>query len=143
MHTIIGLVLLFLLPNSHSSEIKNFGLPVYKSDKKFQLKKALQKHEKVLINFWASWCTGCIQELPKLEELKKKYKKVLFVAINAGESGKKIEKFIKTYNFSYLILEDKDRAISKSLDIKSLPQTLLVDKNRKILFRGNRPPKKI
>ena len=141
--TLITLFLLLLSLPVSAKKISDFSLPVYKENKTFQLKTALKKHSKILINFWASWCTGCIQELKELEELKKQHKKVLFVGINAGERKKKIEKFIKKYHFSYLILEDKDRILSKSLGINSLPQTIVVGKNRKILYKGNRPPHKI
>lgn len=106
---------------------------------------ALKENDKILINFWASWCTGCIQELAELLALKEKYKdqKVLFIAINAGESKKKIKKFIKKYKFSYLVLLDKDRVLSKGLGVNNLPKTIVVNKKREILFTGNRPPKEI
>ncbi|MCY4523353.1 MAG: TlpA disulfide reductase family protein [Halobacteriovoraceae bacterium] len=143
MYSLIYFVLFSFLPYSYSKDIKDFSLPTYKDNKIFQLSKNLKKYDKILINFWASWCTGCIEELAELEALKNKYKNVLFIAINAGEKKRKIDKFIKKYNFSYLILEDKDRLVSKKLNVKHLPQTIVIDKKKKILFRGDRPPKKI
>ena len=136
------IVLLALILPVHSKEIEHFQLPVYGRDKVFHLEKALKDHDRVLLNFWASWCVECIKELDELEELKKlnKKKKILFVGINAGERRKKIKRFIKKYNFSYLILEDKDRMIAKKLGVKELPTTLVIDKKRRILFNKNRPP---
>ena len=142
MRKTISLVLFCFLPSLSAKEIKNFSLPLYKESKTFHLGKVLKRHEKILINFWASWCTG-IEELKELEELKSRYKKVLFVGINAGESKRKIKRFIEKYHFSYLILEDKERIMSKELEVNSLPQTIVVGKNKQILYRGNRPPKEI
>ena len=126
-----------------AEDLKDFELPIYKKDKTYSFKKDFKK-EKLLINFWASWCTACIKELKELEELKKKYSdRVEFVAINAGEHKKKIKKFLRKYKFSYLILEDKGKAYSKSMSVLELPRTLVVDKKGKILFTGNRPPKSL
>ena len=98
------------------------------------MRQEVKGHKKVLINFWASWCTACIQELAELEDLKKANEKngVLFVAINAGEKKKKIKRFLRKYKFSYLILEDKDRVLSKSLNVTDLPKTIVIDNKMKV-----------
>ena len=141
------LIFIFLIssPILRAEELTNFKLPIYKTKEHFELSKALEKNDKIIINFWASWCTGCIQELPELEALKQKYnnQKTQFIAINAGESKKKIKKFLKKYKFSYLVLLDKERTLSKSLGVTDLPKTIVIDKTRSILFKGNRPPKEI
>jgi len=137
--------LIMIMVNVHGSSVSDFSLPIYKSKEIFNLKQKLSKHSKVVINFWASWCTSCIEELPLLEKLKSEYQKdnVLFVAINAGESRKKIKRFLKKRGFSYLILEDKDRVISKKLGVTELPKTFVIEKNQNISFKGNRPPKSL
>ncbi|PIK13972.1 TlpA disulfide reductase family protein [Halobacteriovorax sp. JY17] len=143
--TLFSLLLLFISFGVQAEELKNFTLPIYGKKESFEIKKETKKYNKILINFWASWCTACIQELEELESLKKKHEKngVLFVAVNAGEKRKKIKRFLKKHNFSYLILEDKDRVTSKSLNITDLPKTILINNKMEVLFRGNRPPKKI
>jgi len=126
----------------YAKTLKDFTLPIYKTKDTFVLSQAVKKN-KIVINFWASWCTACIQELAELEALKIKYPDASYIAINAGEKSNKIKRFLKKYKFSYLILLDKKKKTSKSLEVFSLPQTIVVDKNRAILYRGNRPPKKI
>ena len=120
-------------------------LPNFAGGKSFHLKEESAKHKRIVINFWASWCTACIEELSELEALKIKYQKkgVLFVAINAGEKPKKIKKFLRKHKFSYDILEDKDRVLSKSLGVTELPQTMVLDNKMNIIFRSHRPPEKI
>ena len=137
----IFIIFILLGSNVFAKKMNSITLPIYKSSKTFELK--FPRTRKVLINFWATWCTSCIQEIPILEALKKKNPSVDFIAINAGDSAKKINKFIKRYGFNYKMLMDKDKSISKSLGILSLPQTLVIDKDGTILFHKNTPPKKL
>ena len=136
------LLLLFSI-NVYADVIPDFNLPVYSSDSKFLLSEKI-KDKKILINFWATWCISCIHEIPLLESLKEKYgNEVVFVAINAGEKSNLIERFLKKYKFTYIILNDEDRIFSKSIGVDSLPVTIVLDQNRKILYRGVVPPKGI
>lgn len=130
--------------NSYSDVLEPFSLPIYssKEQKTYRFPESMRS-KKLVINFWAEWCTSCIQELPELEKLKEDNPDVEFIAINAGDSLKKLKRFFKKYKFSYLILQDKDRSFSKSVGVRELPRTLLVDKKGKILYSGNRPPKKL
>ncbi len=138
---ILSTIILFNL-SINAETLKDFTLPIYSKNKQFNLRQELSK-KKVVINFWASWCTACIRELKELEQLKLNNKNITFIAVNAGESTKKIKRFLKKYHFSYLILEDKDRIFSKSIGISSLPQTMVIDQKSNILYRSDTPPKKI
>lgn len=136
-------LLLFFSLNIYADVVPDFNLPIYDTDSKFILSEKL-KGKKVLINFWASWCTSCIHEIPLLENLKEKYgSDVIFVAINAGEKSNLIDRFLKKYKFTYLILKDEDRSFSKSIGVDSLPVTIVLDQDRKIIYRGFTPPKEI
>ncbi len=138
------IILLCLLAfNVFSQSVTDFNLPIYGTNKSFSLKTEMKKYKKVYINFWASWCTACVQEIPELEELKNKYEKqgTLFIAVNAGEKTKKITKFLKRHKFSYLILEDHDRKVSKSLNVTELPRSIVIDSKMKILYSSDKPPK--
>lgn len=122
---------------------KDFSLAVYKEKKNVTLKEL--KGKKVLINFWASWCTSCIGEIPILHSLKasKNSSNYHFYAINAGDSPKKIKKFIKRYKFNYTVLMDKTREISKSWGVDNLPVTIILNESGEIIFSDIRPPKKL
>lgn len=137
------LLLFFLSLNVYAEKLPDFNLPVYNTESKFQLSENL-KGKKILINFWATWCTSCIHEIPLLEALKEKYgKDVVFVAVNAGEKSNLIDRFLKKYKFSYILLKDEDRSFSKSIGVDSLPVTIVLDKDRNIIYRDVVPPKEI
>lgn len=130
---------LLLSFNICSKSLESFTLPIYDKEDSF----TYTEGKKTLINFWASWCTGCIQEIPILEELKNKNPDVSFIAINAGDSKKKIKKFLKKTGFTYKVLMDKSKKVSKEMGILSLPQTIVVDEKGKIIFHENVPPKSL
>ena len=135
--------MLFFSISAHAEKIADFNLPIYSQDKKFQLSENL-KNKKVFINFWATWCISCIQEMPLLEKLKEQYgNDVVFVAVNAGEATNLIDRFMRKHKFSFIILKDEDRAFSKSVGVDSLPVSLVIDKDMNVVYRGITPPKEL
>lgn len=140
---VLIIFILFLSFSAHAEKIKEFSLPQHGSEENIILKQEVKK-KKVLLNFWASWCTSCAQEIPKLEALKQKFgNDVTFMAINAGEKANLVERFIKKYKFSYLILKDEDRLYSKSMGVDSLPVTIVVDEQMNIIYRDTVPPESL
>ena len=91
-----------------------------------------------LLNFWATWCQPCIKEIPELVKLKKKYKdsiEVLFISVDSNPE-KVIPKFLKKNRFKKLnILIDNKLVITKKLEVKIMPTTLIIDKNMNELSR--------
>ena len=143
MRKLVIYLSIFLSFSNSAQTIHKFEAPIYKSKEIFKLSDYLGK-KKIVINFWASWCTACIQELPILRELKSQNKTdTVFVAINAGERTKLIKKFLKRYDFPYLILEDRNKKIADLYKIERLPQTIVINKKGKIVYRGEEPPRKI
>lgn len=142
MKKIFFLCLTYISFNAYAEKLTNFTLSDFKSNSTYNLQEQT-KGKKTLINFWASWCTSCAKEIPQLEELKNKYKDANFIAINAGETSNLINKFIKKYQFSYTILTDPDRTISKNLGINALPVTIVIDQDMNILYKDIVPPKEL
>lgn len=94
----------------------------------------------MVINFFASWCTACIKELPELEALKRAHPNAVFVAINAGEKPVLVKKFLAKYAFSYQVLLDPAKALSGKWGIEELPRTL-VFKQGILVYNQSIPPK--
>lgn len=132
----------FFTSNVLAQELKDFQLPTYSTNEMYYFS-AKNLKNKVVINFWATWCTSCIQEIPLLEKLKKDNPKVEFIAISAGDKPNKIKKFIDKYKFSYNILMDSDNSFSKSIGVINLPQTMVIEPGGKIIYHKDVPPEKL
>lgn len=86
----------------------------------------------VLVNFWATWCPPCRQEMPSMEELYRKVKGsgVELLAINVEENGKQaVEAFIEHNPHSFPILLDPEGRAQQLYNVNKFPETFVVDKN--------------
>ncbi|SFL31173.1 TlpA family protein disulfide reductase [Pelosinus propionicus] len=89
-----------------------------------------------VINFWATWCPPCLEEMPELEKFaKKNQQKVQFYAVNLQESQEKVSDFMNRYNYTMPVLLDKDGIVAKQFQITAIPTTIIVDKNGLIKHR--------
>lgn len=125
-------------------KLTDFKLPMFEKEEMLSLNQL--KADKIVINFFASWCTACMKEIPELNHLKEqvdKKEKVIFLAINADEKDFKISKFLKKTKFSYLILKDPGLKYSLSIGVDQLPRTFVLDSEKRILYSSDVPPEKI
>jgi len=85
----------------------------------------------VLLNFWATWCKPCKQEMPEIQAAYEAFKDEGFVvlAINFGEKQKKAEKLVKEMGLTFPILLDKDLKVAERHNVISLPVTFFIDPN--------------
>ena len=94
----------------------------------------------LVLNFWATWCPPCRQEMPELEKFSRQYNgKVTFYAINIQESGDKVTEFMTQNQYSMRVLADKDGAVARSFRVNSIPTTLVIDKLGIIKYRKSGP----
>jgi thiol-disulfide isomerase/thioredoxin len=90
----------------------------------------------VVINFWATWCEPCIEEMPSLEKLRAKFEGKPFdiVAVNFGESNAKVADFVKKNNIVVPVVLDPDKTAANAWGAKGLPMTFIVDTKGKVRF---------
>ena len=95
------------------------------------------KEKKVLVlNFWATWCPPCQEEMPELEQFYKKYgNKVQFVAIDVQESPETINQFFKDNGYTYPAYTDLSGNISQIFNITGIPTTIVIDTEGTIIER--------
>lgn len=114
-----------------------------KSDSGANLKLSELRGEVVLINFWASWCGPCRQEMPLLSELHDKYKDMGFtvLGVNVEENSAQARKLLRDMPVSFPVLYDNDSTVSKQYDVVAMPSTILVDRdgNMRYLHQGYKP----
>lgn len=99
------------------------------------LKDLLAGHKAVLLNFWATWCPPCREEIPDLIRLQEQYEDKGFtvVGIDVGESKKKVAKFAAKFSMNYPIVLDADQSVSAAYGIVGIPTSLLVDSQGNVI----------
>ncbi|MFK7794317.1 MAG: TlpA family protein disulfide reductase [Gammaproteobacteria bacterium] len=107
-----------------------------KSDQGDNRKLSEYRGKVVLINFWASWCGPCQQELPKLSELRGLHDEYDFelLAVNIDEEPEKALKLAKKLAIDFPILFDDLKQVSKLYDIDAMPMTILIDRNGEVRY---------
>jgi peroxiredoxin len=104
---------------------------------------AQYKGQVVMLNFWASWCGPCRQEMPLLESIYKKYNRMGFtlIGVNVEPDSNAANQWLKQTPVSFPILYDKDSKVSKLYDVAGMPSTVIIDRTGKVrvLHRGYKP----
>ena len=92
-----------------------------------------------VVNFWATWCAPCVEEIPSLNRLKQKMAGLPFelISINYAEDKKTINDFMNTVNVEFPVLIDKDGAFAKQWNIISFPSTFIIGTDGKIKYGVN------
>jgi peroxiredoxin len=101
------------------------------------------KGQVVLINFWASWCGPCRQEMPILDQMYRKYKAAGFTLLGVNvepKSGEAIS-FLKATPVSFPILFDTQSKVSNLYEVSGMPSTVIVDRkgNVRYVHHGYKP----
>lgn len=89
----------------------------------------------VVVNFWASWCDPCREEMPELQAAWEQYKDrgVLFIGVNVMDSTDNALAFLEEFPVEYPVVTDPDKVLVDGLDIVGLPQTLFIDDSERAL----------
>ena len=82
----------------------------------------------VLVNFWATWCEPCRDEMPSIEKLKARLAGRPFVvlAVNVDEPESRIRNFLTQLPLSFPVLVDYERKVTKAWGVRVLPATFVV-----------------
>ena len=102
-----------------------------------------QRGNIVMVNFWASWCGPCRDELPKMEALYQEYQDMGFeiLAVNVDDDESKADVLLDDIEVSFPILFDRTNKTSKLYDVSAMPTTILIDRNgnKRFLHKGYKP----
>ena len=93
-----------------------------------------QRGRVVMINFWATWCGPCRQEMPHLSRLHDKYKGAGFVllGVNIDDDPANAAALAAKLGVSFPVLYDTDKRVSKLYDLSTMPSTVLIDRDGKV-----------
>jgi thiol-disulfide isomerase/thioredoxin len=86
--------------------------------------------EVVVINFWATWCGPCRQEMPLLDELYSKYRLVglVLLSVNIDDAPDRAIEMAQALKVSYPVLLDARKDVSRAYQVGTLPLTVLIDR---------------
>ncbi len=108
--------------------------------KKVEIKQ--YKGKVVFLNFWATWCGPCKEEMPSLEVLHQKLKGENFVLLTVSvdyEGLKPVDGFISKHRYTFPVLLDPNGETLDLFEIKGIPTTFIIDKNGKVIGRAIGP----
>ncbi len=90
----------------------------------------------VMINFWATWCGPCRQEMPLLDELYNRYQRVGFnlLGVNIDDDSRKAMQMIEELGVDFPVLFDSQKEVSKLYNVEAMPVTVLVDREGEVRY---------
>lgn len=129
-------IMIFTAPLSYAEEIENMPAPDFtlKSNTGSNIRLAEQRGNVVMLNFWASWCAPCRQEMPHLNALSEQYSPLGFnlLGINVDEDSLAAERAINELKVAFPVLFDPDSSTADLLAVDAMPTTIIIDKDGNI-----------
>jgi peroxiredoxin len=114
----------------------DFNLPDM-NGKNYQLSENLGKGP-ILINFWATWCIPCREEMKKLKKIYQTYEKdglqILSISIDDPKTVNKVKSFIKTNRYPFTVLLDTNNEVFQMYKGTNPPLSILMDKTGSIVY---------
>ena len=128
-----GIILaIFAASSLASSTLEGQSAPdfVLKSSTGNNLRLSEYRGDVVMINFWATWCGPCRQEMPLLDDLYGRYQRVGFtlLGVNIDDDSRRAMKMIEELGVSFPVLFDESKDVSKLYAVEAMPVTVLVDR---------------
>jgi peroxiredoxin len=100
------------------------------------------KGKVIFLNFWATWCSPCKEEMPSMEVLYQQFKEKNFIllTISVDYGGlKPVQEFINTYHYTFPVLLDPKCKTLNLFQVKGIPTTFIIDKKGRIVGKAVGP----
>lgn len=81
----------------------------------------------VLVNFWATWCAPCVQELPALQALAEQVPELVVLAVNVRERAPRVRRWLAAAGLELTVLPDPFGHITRAWEVSVFPTTVLID----------------
>ena len=84
----------------------------------------------VYLDFWASWCSPCVDSFPWMEEMQKKYRDmgVVFLAVNLDKERKDADRFLLANPVGFTVAFDREGYIAKNYELIGMPSAFVIDR---------------
>ena len=90
----------------------------------------------VMVNFWATWCGPCRQEMPLLDQLYTRYQRVGFslLGVNIDDDSSKAMNMVSELGVSFPVLFDARKDVSRLYEVEAMPVTVLIDREGMVRY---------
>ena len=94
----------------------------------------------IIINFWATWCKPCKQELNTIAEMYDDWQdetgvKIIAISVDDSRTSSKVGPYVNSADWDYEIYLDPNKELARTLGVSSMPHTLLLDENKNIVWQ--------
>jgi len=95
-----------------------------------------QRGRVVMVNFWATWCGPCRQEMPQLNKLYEKYRASGFqlLGVNVDDDARNAADVATKLDLKFPVLLDTDKVVSHLYDLSTMPSTVLIDRDGRVRY---------
>lgn len=131
--TLLGIFLGIIAASSlAASDLAGQAAPDFalKSSTGENLRLSEYRGDVVMINFWATWCGPCRQEMPLLNDLFNRYQRVGFslLGVNIDDDSRRAMQMVEDLGVDFPVLFDETKAVSKLYQVEAMPVTVIVDR---------------
>jgi len=138
-HSLIAVVFsIFAASSLASSGMEGQPAPDFalKSSTGENLRLSEYRGDVVMINFWATWCGPCRQEMPLLDELYARYQRVGFnlLGVNIDDDSRRAMQMIDELGVNFPVLFDARKEVSELYQVEAMPVTILVDREGMVRY---------
>ncbi len=126
-------------PIKRDTKAPDFRLENLKGEK---LELKYFKGKVIFLNFWATWCGPCKEEMPSMEILYQQFKEkdFVFISISVDYEGRKsVKNFIEKQRYTFPVLLDPKCDVLDLYEVKRIPTTIIIDRNKKVIGRATGP----
>ena len=130
---LLGVALsIFCMTGIAASDLTGQDAPdfVLKSSTGENLRLSEYRGDVVMINFWATWCGPCRQEMPLLDDLYTRYSRVGFnlLGVNIDDDSRRAMQMVEELGVNFPVLFDESKEVSRLYQVEAMPVTVLVDR---------------
>lgn len=87
----------------------------------------------LLLNFWASWCAPCVDEIPSLEALHRQLPQIAILAVSIDDDPTAYERFLAQYRVDFPTIRDPSQTVMHRYGTVQIPETYLIDQQGRIV----------